>query len=137
MRTISASSVTSADLAALGRVLRSLPSDSELRGMMESVSETVRSGRDLVLAPESDMVSPAAAARLIGVSRTHLYKLMDADELPFVSVGRDRRISLGDLKAFHERQDQLRKQVAERFAHTDRSRAAARRSLASRGPSPS
>ena len=133
MRTISASSVTLADLDAIGSILDSLPPTSELRIAMESVSETVRSGRDLVVAPETDMVSPAAAAKLLGVSRTHLYKVMDAGELPWSSVGRDRRVSLGDLKTFHERQDQLRKEVAERFAHTDQARAAARRSLLSRG----
>lgn len=105
--------------------------------MIESVSETVGSGRDLVMAPETDMVSPAAAARLLGVSRTHLYKLMNAGELPCTSVGRDRRISLADLRSFHERQDELRKQVAERFAHADRVRADARRSLAARSQSQS
>ncbi|WP_170143952.1 helix-turn-helix domain-containing protein [Calidifontibacter indicus] len=133
MRTISASSVTSADMAALDSMIDRLPAGSELRGAIESVAETVQSGRDLVIASEADLVSPAAAAKLVGVSRTHLYKLMDAGELPFVNVGRDRRVSLGDLKVFRDRQDRLRKQVAERFAHAGRTRAAARRSVTMRG----
>ena len=132
MKSLSADSVSEADLLTLDLALASLPAGSQLRDAMKSIDQAMRSGRDVVVGSESDLVTPAIASRLIGVSRTHLYKLLDAGEIPFHSVGRDRRISLGDLRVFQDRQETLRKHVAERFAHPDRARDEALRSLAGR-----
>jgi excisionase family DNA binding protein len=45
------------------------------------------------------LVPPAEAARILGVSRTTAYSLMGS-ELPFVKIGRSRRVSLSALRAF-------------------------------------
>jgi excisionase family DNA binding protein len=50
------------------------------------------------------------------MSRTHLYKLLDAGEIPFHNVGRDRRIEMRDLLLFEENRDAARRELAERFA---------------------
>ena len=44
------------------------------------------------------------ASRFLGISRSRTYELMDAGELPFVKIGRSRRIphrALIDLAARH------------------------------------
>jgi excisionase family DNA binding protein len=125
MQTVDASTVSRAELEKLEAVAQELPEGSSLRSALSNMSDTVRAGCDVVVAPESDHVSPATAARILGVSRTHLYKVMDSGDLPATPVGRDRRISLRDLREYLVRQDQVRKHVAERFAHPDRTRRAA------------
>jgi excisionase family DNA binding protein len=45
---------------------------------------------------------PDAAGRL-GVSRATVYSLMGAGELPYVKVGRSRRVSLAALREYVER----------------------------------
>ena len=125
MQTIYASAVTHEELEKLEAVTRELPEGSALRTALSDVSSNVRAGCDVVVAPESGQVSPAVAARIIGVSRTHLYKVLDSGDLPATSVGRDRRIALRDLRTYLVRQDEVRKQVAERFAHPIETRRAA------------
>lgn len=125
MLTISASAVSDAELTAVKGFVDKLPERSELRAALQAVTDSVRSGVDVVMGRESDAVSPAVAARLIGVSRTHLYKLLDSGAIPAHRVGRDRRVRLADLEAFRSDQDALRKDVAERFAHADQARAKA------------
>lgn len=82
-------------------------------------------GRDVVVAADSDHVSPAMAAKIPGVSRTHLYKVMDSGDLPFTHVGRDRRVAFAAIRAFLSQQDELRKSTAERLAHPGPTRATA------------
>ena len=125
MKTIDASAVTNAELKHLDDVARHLPSRSDLRAALQDMSDTVKSGHDVVVATENDQVSPAMAAKILGVSRTHLYKVMDSGDLPFANVGRDRRISFADLRDFIAKQDAVRKAAAERLAHPERTRAAA------------
>jgi excisionase family DNA binding protein len=43
--------------------------------------------------------SPAEAAQAIGVTRQHIYNLMQRGELPSVKLGRSRRISVRALEA--------------------------------------
>ena len=125
MQTIDASAVTREEIESLEAVTRALPEGSALRSALRDVSSHVRAGCDVVVAPESEYVSPAAAARIIGVSRTHLYKVLDSGDLAATTVGRDRRITLRDLRAYLVRQDEVRKHVAERFAHPTETRRAA------------
>lgn len=125
MKTISATSVNPSELSQLNDVVREFPEDSVLKQTVEQVASTVQAGQDMVVAAESDHITPSQAAKLIGVSRVHFYKILDAEELPYITVGRDRRIALGDLRDYMIRQDKLRKHVAERFAHPEATRSAA------------
>ena len=45
-------------------------------------------------------VSPAEAARLIGVGRTRLYEAITSGELPSLKLGTRRLIKLADLEAW-------------------------------------
>jgi excisionase family DNA binding protein len=49
------------------------------------------------------LVTLPAAARLLGVSRSKLYELVAAGELPTVRIGRSRRIAVADLEALVRR----------------------------------
>lgn len=126
MKTITASNVTAESLSKLDDVAAGLP-EGDLREAIAEVTETVREGRDVVVAADAERISPAMAAKFIGVSRTHLYKIMDSGELPWVPVGRDRRILIADVWSYLLAQDEVRKEAAERFAHPSDLRDAALR----------
>lgn len=49
------------------------------------------------------LITLPAAARLLGVSRSKLYELVAAGELPTVRIGRSRRIAVADLEEFVRR----------------------------------
>ena len=49
-------------------------------------------------------ISPAEAARLVGLGKTKLYEVMGTGELPFLKIGTRRLIRVTDLEAWIERQ---------------------------------
>ncbi len=132
MQTLDAQQVPRDHLDRLDEMVAALPAGSQLGNTLDEISRAVRAGTGVVVAPEDGHVTPSAAAAMLGMSRTHLYKVMDGDGLAFVRVGRDRRIAFADLLAFREQREQARKSLAERFAHADADRAALVNELAGR-----
>lgn len=53
--------------------------------------------------PLETLQTVAAVARHLAVSRSKIYQMMDAGQLPFVKFGRSRRIRLSDVAALIER----------------------------------
>lgn len=49
-------------------------------------------------------VSPAEAARMLGLGRTKLYELMAADEITSIKIGTRRLIRISAIEAFLDRQ---------------------------------
>ena len=70
--------------------------------------------------------SGEALGVVLGVSRAHLYKVLDAGALPFTVVGnRDRRISMSDLRDYVAKAEELRRVTARSAAQTRQTRALA------------
>jgi excisionase family DNA binding protein len=88
----------------------------ELRDVLLSLSRCVRDGAELAVIEGSAVLTPSQAAERLGMSRTHLYKLLDRGEIISFRVGRDRRIDLKDLAAFESQRQRDRRELAERFA---------------------
>lgn len=130
MQTIDATAVDRAELDRLNEVVRELPDRSPLAAALSALSASVRAGQDVLVADKSEELTPSQAAGFLQMSRTHLYKVMDAGELPFSRVGRDRRIAMRDLVAFRAAREAARQRLAERFAHADEVRRAALAELA-------
>lgn len=123
--TVPATSTDTATLTALDEAVETLPVGAA-REAFRAVAETLRSGRDIIIAGADDGVTPAQAAKVLGVSRAHLYKVLDAGALPFTVIGaRDRRISMGDLRAYAARTEELRRMAARKAAHARATRALA------------
>ena len=88
----------------------------ELRDVLLSLSRCVRDGAEFAVIEGSAVLTPSQAAERLGMSRTHLYKLLDRGEIMSYRVGRDRRIDLKDLAAFESQRQRDRRELAERFA---------------------
>lgn len=123
--TVAASSTDTETLSALDQFARTLP-DGPTRDAIETVAGTLRDGRDVIIAGADDGITPNQAATILGVSRAHLYKVLDSGALPFTVVGtRDRRIAMSDICSYVLKTERLRREVALRAAHPRSARAAA------------
>jgi excisionase family DNA binding protein len=60
--------------------------------------------------PSDKTISTQEAADLIGVSRPHIVKLLEAGEIPFKKVGSHRRVLVKDIEIYEQRLQKTRKQ---------------------------
>lgn len=99
--------------------------DSPLRDAILALTQNAATDTDTVVAGSQEQLTPNQAAKILKMSRTHLRKLLDADKIPYVLVGNDRRIAFGDLKTFEAERHSERKKLAESFAHSHANQEAA------------
>lgn len=119
MPKLDASSVPTTEIAVLESAFHQLP-DGALRTTLENLSVALRGGQDTFVVSEKEDLTPSEAAKLLGVSRTHLYKILDSGALAHHIVGaRDRRIAAADLIAYRARMLAMQKRHAEDLAHAD------------------
>ncbi|UGT64099.1 helix-turn-helix domain-containing protein [Nocardia asteroides] len=98
---------------------------SGLRDALLEMSKGAWTGMNVAVFDDTATCTPADAAERLGMSRTHLYKLLDKGALPFHHVGRDRRLYVKDVMTFAAERDRDRRELAERFARTESDRDAA------------
>jgi excisionase family DNA binding protein len=121
MQTIETSNIPSDQLDALEQYAVT-SAGPEVRDVLLSLARCVREGADFAVLDSSAVLTPNEAAERLGMSRTHLYKLLDRGEIVFHRVGRDRRIRVRDLLDFEARRQRDRRELAERFAHQQQTR---------------
>ena len=88
MQTIQTSTVPDAQLAALAQFADSAEVGPELRDVLLSVRRCISDGVDLAVVDNAAILTPTQGFRALGMSRSHLYKLLDRDELMSHRVGR-------------------------------------------------
>lgn len=116
MSKVDVSDVPTSQIRALESARDSLPEGS-LRRALDIMSGDLRRGEKVVVLAETSTFTPTEAAELLGLSRTHLYKVLDSGALAFHIVGsRDRRILAGDLLAYRERMFASQRQLANALA---------------------
>jgi len=100
------SEVLTRDADALHRALDSAGDDVQLTLSRETAEWLVQivdarsRGQRVVVAHGRDEVTPAEAARMLGVSRTQIRKFMSDGKLGFRMVGSHHRIPVGSIDAF-------------------------------------
>lgn len=129
MQTLEAQNVDTHEVATLSKMTDALPEQSPLRSFLAEVVDAVRAGENISVLAQEQQVSPAIVAKMLGVSRVHVYKLMDRGDLPFVRVGNDRRATLAQVEAFKNSQNEARAEMARRAAHPEKTREAALQAL--------
>lgn len=109
-------SVPADDLSALAEFASSLE-ESQLRDLLLGLSEILQDGGVATLLGGDKYYTPSQVASRLGMSRAHLYKLLDSGQIPSHRVGRDRRIKGGDIVLFEKQRQAERRELAERFAN--------------------
>lgn len=123
--TVAAASTNPETLTALEQFAQTLP-EGTARDVLEAATTTLRSGRDVIVAAADEAVTSTQAAKVLGVSRAHLYKVLDSGALPYIVVGeRDRRIQMADLHAYVAKTEELRRLSATNVANSAKTRALA------------
>lgn len=128
MKTISNIPMPNDQLDQLEEIAREVPE--ELREVLDSLAASLREGDEIVAVDPQATLTPSQAAKHLGMSRTHLYKLLDKGTIASHRVGRDRRIVIRDLMQFATQRDAERRELAERFASQDRDRSDATQEIA-------
>jgi len=119
MPKLDASNVPTTEITILEESFDLLP-EGPLRSALETLSHALRGGQDTFVVTEKEDFTPSEAAKVLGVSRTHLYKILDSGALAHHVVGaRDRRIAATELMAYRARMLAMQKRHAEAAAHAD------------------
>lgn len=84
--------------------------------LLKDIARNMQLGRAIVLIPENQQFTTQRAADLLGVSRPHLIKLLEAGELPYHKAGSHRRVYLKDLATYQKRRDAERKAALDSIA---------------------
>lgn len=79
-----------------------VPLPSPAVGALVEALTQIADGNGVLVVPILPEISTQQAAELLDVSRPHLIRMLDRDELPYRRVGSHRRIRLGDVLAFRE-----------------------------------
>jgi excisionase family DNA binding protein len=75
----------------------------KLVSFLLEAAEKLSQGRAIALVTFDSMLTTHQAARLLGVSRPHLIKLLEEGKLPYSKVGSHRRILLEDVLRYREK----------------------------------
>ena len=79
--------------------------------VIKDVVRNLQRGRTMFLVPEDEEFTTQTAANFLGVSRPHLIKILESDQIPFHKTGSHRRIRLRDLMAYSRQRDADRKKI--------------------------
>lgn len=83
--------------------------------VLRQVVHAMASGKTITLAPHNRELTTQQAADILNVSRPFLIKLLEEDKIPYIKVGKHRRIRYQDLIAYKEVRDQKRSQLLDQL----------------------
>ena len=92
----------------------SIPSDAV--SYLELILEHMAKGQQVEIVSGSQMLTTQQAADFLNVSRPHVVKLMETGVLPFMKVGKHRRVDFEDLKSYHIVQQKKAQKALEKLA---------------------
>ncbi|MBO3462678.1 helix-turn-helix domain-containing protein [Aetokthonos hydrillicola Thurmond2011] len=80
-------------------------SDDVFKVLLEIVPILEQGQATVTISPNSAEISTQQAADILNVSRPHLVKLLDNNEIPHTKTGTHRRIKVKDLMDYKEKKD--------------------------------
>jgi len=79
----------------------------------------IGSGDAVTLMPINKQLTTQQAADVLNVSRPYLIKLLDAEKIPYTTVGRHRRISAKDVFDFKAEKASIRRNALDEITQSD------------------
>jgi excisionase family DNA binding protein len=96
---------------------RSLPAS--LQEFLLEVIAGLGQAQSVAIVQDEAQLTTVEAARMLGVSRQFLIKLLERDEIPFHTVGAHRRVYVRDLLAYKAKRDSRRRQVLDKLTRAE------------------
>ncbi len=76
--------------------------------LLAEILKAISKGQPISIVPVATELTTQAAAEMLGCSRPHLVKLLEANEIPFTKVGKHRRVKFEDLINYKSQKKQER-----------------------------
>lgn len=76
-------------------------------------------GKPVSLVPLATELTTQAAAELLGCSRPHFVKLLEDGKIPFIKVGRHRRVKFEDVMEYKKQSKQRQKDIIIKMMQDD------------------
>lgn len=89
----------------------SIPLPDELFRVLKFAAENLAEGRAVTMAPLEKQLTTQEAAEFLGMSRPTLIKIIDRGDLTCSTVGRHRRVRLGDLLTYQRARAEVRRRA--------------------------
>ncbi len=83
--------------------------------VLRDIIHYMSNGVFVELIPIHSQLTTQQAAEILGISRPHLVKLLEEEEIPHHKVGKHRRIRLDDLLVYKHRRDSKRRQILDQI----------------------
>ena len=79
-----------------------------VRSVLRQVVRAMADGKTITLTPPNCELTTQEAADILNVSRPFLIKLLEEEQIPYIKVGKHRRIRYEDLMKYKEKRDEKR-----------------------------
>jgi excisionase family DNA binding protein len=77
--------------------------------LLSDILSNMADGKSVSVIPVEPEITSQQAADMLHISRPFMVKLLETGEIPFFKVGSHRRILLKDVRAYKDKQEQIRK----------------------------
>lgn len=85
-----------------------IPLSSSLSEAMLQLASLMANDQEVAIVPLKEELTAQQAAKLLGVSRPHLVKLLQTHAIPYTQTGNHYRIAVSDLLAFKQQREKRR-----------------------------
>jgi excisionase family DNA binding protein len=87
--------------------------------LLAKILKATSEGKPISIIPHATEMTTQAAAELLGCSRPHLVKLLEAGEIPFTKIGKHRRVKFEDVVNYKERKRAEREELLKEIMQGD------------------
>ncbi len=87
-----------------------IPLPDDLRGPLRQLIEALLRGSSVVVLGSEDLLTTTEAARLLGVSRPYLVRLLDGGRIAYERVGSHRRVPVAEVLRYREERRRQREE---------------------------
>lgn len=91
---------------------------SALKLLVKILQELSR-GNPVSIVPVATEITTQAAAELLGCSRPHIVKLLEEGQIPFIKIGKHRRIKYDDLTRYQKNMKEKQRMLLQQIMETD------------------
>lgn len=108
---------SSAKLVSADGSAQSLPQS--LPEFLTKLTDGLREGQSIAIVQDDAQLTTVEGARMLGISRQFLIKLLERREIPYYMVGAHRRVYVRDLLAYKAKRDANRRQILDELSRAE------------------